>query len=151
MMTNSGRGIPSTVRETKDGLHLNDVIVTLTRKGEAQETIDPQTLPLRERAAFNKARNISRRWLRPRPLSRASYSMLISDLGFDLDFLSPKHLEDAETIPASCNTPLMNIRMSDLILFGYLLDMRLLETEPTLRKIGKANPPLDQFHMLRAV
>jgi hypothetical protein len=54
---------------------------------------------------------------------RATWCNLLTDLGMDMLDLSGGEYIDADTIPTALDTPTMYIQMSDLISFGFLLDM----------------------------
>ena len=60
------------------------------------------------------------------------------DLGLDLDKLpGTGELIDAETIPSALDAPPLQIRMSDLIQFGFLLQMTVVEANELKRVLSK--------------
>jgi hypothetical protein len=78
------------------------------------------------------------RLLSPTPPTKATWCTILCDLGLDLKTL-PDNGEyiDAETIPSGLEAPTMQIRMSDLIQFGLLLDMAIVEVDELKRVVSK--------------
>ena len=74
---------------------------------------------------------------------KATWCNMLLDLGIDvLDISGKEPIEymDADTIPSVLDTPTMYIQMSDLISFGFLLDMELSECnihKRTINMVGK--------------
>ncbi|KAG8812799.1 hypothetical protein FRC17_001813 [Serendipita sp. 399] len=126
----------ATISETKDGVKIRGTPeIILTRRGvEDANVISVGTLRGREREAANSLLKVTRRLFSATPPTKATWCSLICDLGLDLQTLrGTGEFVAADTIPSVLDAPPMHIRMSDLIHFGLLLEMKLVEVDELKR------------------
>jgi hypothetical protein len=91
----------------------------------------------REREAAISLSKASRRLFTPPPPTKATWCSLLCDLGLDLERLpGTGEMIDADTIPSALDAPALQVRMSDLIHFGLLLEMTLVRVDEYKRVIG---------------
>ncbi|KIM29081.1 hypothetical protein M408DRAFT_127901 [Serendipita vermifera MAFF 305830] len=125
--------------ETKDGvIAKGQAQITLTRKGteEGAPTLI-HTLRGREKQAADSLLTVSKRLFSTPPPTKATWCSLMCDLGLDLEKLpGTGELINAETIPSVLDAPPLHIRMSDLIQFGFLLEMTVVEANELKRVLS---------------
>jgi hypothetical protein len=129
------------VSETKDGATAKgQPQITLTRKG-TEDVSSPTLMPAlrgRERQAAKSLLAVSKRLFNAPPPTKATWCSLMYDLGLDLEKLpGTGELIDTETIPSVLDAPPLQIRMSDLIHFGFLLEMTVVEANELKRTLGE--------------
>lgn len=117
--------------------------MTIRRRGdESQSDISPSVLSFRQQL---KIRRIDREMVTPggdmSPCKATWYNFMV-DLGLDPCKMSPDPAVyiDAETIATALDAPVMFMQMSELILFGLLLDMEITKfslKERVLDMIGR--------------
>jgi hypothetical protein len=127
------------VAETKDGIQMSGTPqIILTRRGT--EEIAPtlvNTLHGQERKAADALLTATKQLFSASPPTKATWCSLLCDMGLDLQRLpSTGELIDAETIPAVLDAPPLQVRMSDLIHFGLLLEMTLVEVDELKRLLS---------------
>ncbi|KAG8862194.1 hypothetical protein FRC20_011317 [Serendipita sp. 405] len=126
----------ATISETKDGVKMRGALeIILTRRGMEDATPVPiTTLRGREREAANSLLKVNKRLFSATPPTKATWCSLICDLGLDLLTLrGTGEYVSADTISSVLDAPPMHIRMSDLIHFGLLLEMKLVEVDELKR------------------
>lgn len=113
--------------------------VILTRRGTEETTPTfVNTLHGNERKAADSLLTASRQLFSAAPPTKATWCSLLCDMGLDLQRLpSTGEYIDAETIPAVLDAPPLQVRMSDLIRFGLLLEMNLVEVDEMKRSLSK--------------
>ncbi|CAG7845912.1 SubName: Full=Uncharacterized protein {ECO:0000313/EMBL:CCA77964.1} [Serendipita indica DSM 11827] len=107
----------------------------LARKGtEEIEPTLPNTLRGAERVAADALVAEKKRLYSPTPPTKATWCALLCDLGLDLQKLSGTgEFIEADTIPSVLDAPPIHMRMSDLIHFGLLLEMKIVEADELKR------------------
>jgi hypothetical protein len=112
--------------------------IILTRRGR-EETAPTlvNTLHGQERKAADVLLAATRQLFGASPPTKATWCSLLCDMGLDLQRLpSTGEFIDAETIPAVLDAPPLQVRMSDLIHFGLLLEMTLVEVDELKRVLS---------------
>lgn len=95
-------------------------------------------LSARERQAAKSLLAVSKRLFNPPPPTKATWCSLLYDMGLDLEKLpGTGELIDAETIPSVLDAPPLQIRMSDLVHFGFLLEMTVVELNELKRVLSE--------------
>ena len=123
------------------GLDLRNTKLSITRRGDEAQ-IPLSNLTWRQRAAITTIeKEMEKSQARVSPC-KATWCNLMTDLGVNpLDLYGDEYV-DADTIATALDTPTMYIHMSDVVSFGFLLDMELSKfsmRERVVDMIGKHN------------
>lgn len=103
---------------------------------ENQKPVSPASLPRRHRAAASALQDsFVKSSTRPHPC-KATWCNLMNDLGFDLRLAPGEGMLDADVISSSLDAPTMEIRLSDVICCGFLLDMTVVTADPLSRIVA---------------
>lgn len=111
--------------------------IVLRTRGEDPKVVSLHDLSRRGQAAVTVLqKKIDKEYAPPVPV-KATWCNLMNDLGVDLHtWTSEEHVYfDAETIPSTLDAPSIQIHLSDLIAFGLLLDMTIVEVDSLTRTV----------------
>lgn len=130
------------VSETKDGsIAISQPQFTIETKG-TEDVSSPILIPTlrgRERQAAKSLLALSKRLFNAPPPTKATWCSLMYNLGLDLDKLpGTGELIDSESIASVLDAPPLQIRMSDLIHFGFLLEMTVVEADELKRTLSES-------------
>jgi hypothetical protein len=108
------------------GLHQCNMRLIITRRGdETQTSIPLLKLTRHQRTAVTLLETEMKKSQARVSPCKATWCNLMTDLGMDPLDLEGDEYVDADTISTALETPTMYIQMSDVISFGFLLDMEL--------------------------
>ena len=114
------------VADNGRGLAARNATLIITRPGdEAQESVPLSKLTRSQRAAVAALEKEMKDSQTRESPCKATWCNLITDLGMDPLDLEGDEYVDADTISNALDTPTTYIQMSDVISFGFLLDMEL--------------------------
>ena len=114
------------VADNGPGLGAHKATLIITRPGdEAQASIPLSKLTRSQRAAVAALEKEIRGSQTRESPCKATWCNMITDLGMDPLDLEGDEYVDADTISNALDTPTTYIQMSDVISFGFLLDMEL--------------------------
>lgn len=128
--------------DSRDGLRLVSRPHLIIQRDDDPEgpEVSINNLPWRfRRAARSLEKAFVMSFTRPMPC-RASWCELTQDIGIDLDDLPSDAYLDAGAIPSTLDAPYMEIRLSDLVRLGFLLNMEVMEVDEQKHVVNMTSP-----------
>ncbi|KDQ50460.1 hypothetical protein JAAARDRAFT_585454 [Jaapia argillacea MUCL 33604] len=104
-------------------------LIFTRRDAEDQNEIPLEELPRRHRRIAKAVEKEMAREYLPSVPCKASWCNLMNDIGLDPEAVPSTEMLDADLIISSLDAPTMQIRLSDLIDFGLLLGMKVVEVD----------------------